>query len=331
MGTAGLYGVVKDDHYYLCYEHSDMYPDGYPAELVGEAAEIAARGDWQDIIDGWTAKAWLDESLDSDVSPDAREHVRHADGDTYQNQDRWVYGMRPRLNRQEMIDDGRDWMERLASRIYGPEESCGDVPYSKPGWQRGAEMPYMMKSNIKDHMYTLTVIDADHNEIVCCNVQNDHFEPIAAASLDDVDELRKMQNQVQNGSSQMRFQKGKTTSRDWSCAYDEIADGQWRRPNGPFPPLPGTPEDYPAQHYAEWPSEPIDLDSSIANEVMMRQIADERSQAETAAQKRKRRYSKAEQKSLAFKALRDGVQKVATESEVSASTLYSWQRKFGMR
>ena len=67
---------------------------GHPADLAKEAMDIADKAQWDEIVKGWTSKAWVS-SEDDNLPLDLLNTVSHPDGLWYQRGD-WSYGMRPR-------------------------------------------------------------------------------------------------------------------------------------------------------------------------------------------------------------------------------------------
>ena len=154
MSTRGDYSVVVGDKYFSCYQHTDMYPDGWGAMLLVEAADIAQRGEWDEIIAGWTAKAWVDLLFDEHndaVSNDDKETLAssHPDGDMLTEQ--WVYSLRPRRSEAE-----------------APILAVPGVISGHPSWRDAAAMPVMMKHKLGERgdLQYGVVVDADNEEIV---------------------------------------------------------------------------------------------------------------------------------------------------------------------
>ena len=192
MSTSGTYGIIKDGHCYTTYQHSDMYTEGHPAELIAEAAEIAHDGNWDEIIDGWTHKAWVDHEDDA-LPYYERSHIQHPDGDVYQRND-WTYGMRPRMGHADMLSAG-GWATDIADEVFAPDSGKhrGCPIVGAPSFRTGASMPIMMKAPVAtEYRYGYTVlIDADNRELVGATISDaNDFVPFVAVSLDDAEALQ---------------------------------------------------------------------------------------------------------------------------------------------
>ena len=246
MSTRGDYTIVKDGHYYSCYQHGDMYPDGHPAQLLAEAADIARNGDWGDVIAGWTAKAWVDEIAD-EALPDSLDRVRaaaesHPDGDTTPS--RWAYALRPRLSRAEIAGAVA---EGHAVGVFDADAPYGNNPiYGHPSWRAAAAMPVMMKNHVcgEDSDRVLGVyVDADNREVVLVRYRGPGGPcPIAAVPMDDADALGAAASALVGWD--IRDAPAVPTARPWSfrgpVGPDGVEDGMWLRPYG-FPPSRASP------------------------------------------------------------------------------------------
>ena len=254
MSTRGDYTIVKGGRYYSCYQHTGMHPQGNPAQLVAEAADIARNGDWGDVIAGWTTKAWVDDAADENLpdSPAVRAAAEsHPDGDTAPDQ--WAYALRPRLSRAETAGEHD---EERASDVFGPGPYAGSSPiHGRPSWRAGAAMPVMMKNNVygAGDRDLGVYVDADNRELVLVRYDGaGGTRPVAAAPLDDPGALRALAEKMADREWADAFwgAPAAETARPWSFSGregpDGVADGMWRRPAG-FPPLEGAPRSYPAR------------------------------------------------------------------------------------
>ena len=251
MSTRGDYTVVKDGHYYSCYQHTDMYPEGHPVGLFAEAADIARNQEWDEVIDGWITKAWVDHIHDERAKRTPAVEAAassHPDGDT--TPARWVWSLRPRLSRAELAED---MDENAAAMVFDADAPHGNLPISgHPSWRAAAAMPVMMKCIVEadsDRAWGV-VVDADNRQVVLLDYRR-RGGMAATAPMDDPDALAGIADALADTD---------TGGRPWQESAERlppselleliesggIADGQWRRPDG-MRPLPGAPSYYPAE------------------------------------------------------------------------------------
>ena len=187
MGTRGHVTVVADEHHYSLYQHWDMYPHGWPADIFKEAAEIARDDQWDVVAHGWTNKAWVDWE-DDKLPRELRETATHPDG-RFVERGGWAHSMRPRLSVEQMEEKAR---KRGASEslIAG----LGDDVESTPSLREAAAMEVMEKDlTLMDGNHDRefgVVVDMDCGEIVmlkhCGDWSGERIPvPIARAALDD--------------------------------------------------------------------------------------------------------------------------------------------------
>ena len=199
MSTGGAYTVVADDHYYSCFVDADMYCDGHPSSLMREAVEIAERGEWAEVAEGWTSKAWISIG-DEHLPRETTTQVPHPDGDILTSCDGqyWAYAMRPRRGRQGVLEKYGpervdEWFEPLGDpndRVFDDKMFLDD-----PSWRDAAQMPALLKEEFGDTSYKATelVVDMDHNQIVVITRWNTTIPgpsdgvhvPVAVADLSD--------------------------------------------------------------------------------------------------------------------------------------------------
>ena len=254
MSTRGDYSVVVGDKYFSCYQHTDMYPDRWGAMLLVEAADIAQRGEWDEVIAGWTAKAWVDLLFDEHndtLSNDDKETLAssHPDGDMLT--ERWVYSLRPRRSEAE-----------------APILAVPGVISGHPSWRDAAAMPVMMKHKLGERgdLQYGVVVDADNEEIVLLR----YIRPpvtsaavIGSAPLNDATAIAALAAAAQDpaiSAAEMNFEDStlntRETARAWvrhdEQGFDGLTDGQWRRPQQ-LEPLPESLAAPPPLDLADWP------------------------------------------------------------------------------
>lgn len=191
MSTRGDVTVIVDDHFYSHYQHNDMYHSGHMSALLSEAADISRSGEWDEVIEGWTGKAWLDYD-DDELPKSLRDTVRHPDGDECQRSD-WSYAMRPRLSYQQMVDAE---YEETAKEVFKTGVGYSAPIWGEPSWRAAGQMLAMLKSDFADPGLDYgVVVDIDNQEIVCLayrtseNYETAHV-PIAVAPLADADAVQ---------------------------------------------------------------------------------------------------------------------------------------------
>ena len=187
MSTRGDVTVVVEDHYYSHYQHTDMYHSGNMHELLAEAVDVTRTGEWNEVIEGWTSKAWLD-FADDDLPKSLRDTVQHPDGEECQRAD-WSYAMRPRLGHQQMVDAG---YQEIADEVFRTGSAYSAPIWGQPSWRTAAQMPAMQKSAGTDPGWLEygVVVDADNQEIVCLSYRDGAHVPIAVAPLSAPDDIQ---------------------------------------------------------------------------------------------------------------------------------------------
>ena len=262
MTTRGDYSVVVNDTYYSCYQHTDMYRTGNVAMLLAEASDIAEHDDWDEVIAGWTAKAWVDEYQDdmrAGVSTSAAASLAATHPDGCVTPARCAYGLRPRISRDEMQIMYGDALQDRVDRVY----EGGSPIWGQPSWRMAAIMPVMMKQYLgvaSDLAYGV-IVDADNREIVVISYpcSGGSATILGAASLDDVGALLDLADQM-GGSDNTPRTAGRpgavATKRTWVHEVGEgfvgLTDGQWRRPEG-LAPLDGDTGAPQFLALADWP------------------------------------------------------------------------------
>ena len=187
MGTRGHITVVADEHHYSLYQHWDMYPSGWPADLFKEAAAIARNDRWDVVAHGWTTKAWVDWP-DDELPRGLRGSVVHPDG-RFVKRGGWSHGMRPRLPYEQMVEKAqkRGSSESLMAGLSDEAEAA-------PSFLEAAVMEVMEKDlTLADGRHDRefgVVVDMDCGEIVmlkhCGPWSGERIPvPVARAALDD--------------------------------------------------------------------------------------------------------------------------------------------------
>ena len=250
MSTRGDYTVIKDGAYYSCWHGANMFPAGVPVHLFGEAADIARNGDWDEVIDGWVTKAWVDPARDDALPPTAATMgvaSSHPDGEA--SDSAGVAMLRPRLSSSEVIRYYAD-----GQRLVDDGEWEYLAPH--PSWRDGAALPAMCKHKVDLNSVWPewgVFVDADNREVVL--VDYSKRVPVAVASMDDPEALMETARWlVVMSPGYHELPRVNTARGEWFDSdgrLDGVSDGQWRRPAG-FLPLPGAPGHYPAKGYGSF-------------------------------------------------------------------------------
>ena len=195
MTTHGTYGIFKDDHYYMVYNHHDMFLYGHPSFLMAEASEIARNGDWDAIVDGWSQKKWVD-AADDDIEPQHRPHMHHPDGLVCTGRN-WTETMVPRESVDVLSHHQKFALADAKPRKrkgYDPAKEIVSPVSGRPSWRAAAAMPVMRKHKINPDGDSYSVIvDADSNQVVLFKVSSSgHHVPVAVADMDDADGLQEI-------------------------------------------------------------------------------------------------------------------------------------------
>lgn len=187
MGTRGHITIIAEDHHYSLYQHWDMYPSGWPADLFKEAAETARDDQWDVVAHGWAAKAWVGWP-DDELPQELRGSVAHPDGRQVERGG-WSHGMRPRLPVEQMEAKAR---RRGASEtlIAGlPEEVDAAPSFVEAAVMEAMEKDLTLTGGDHDREFGV-VVDMDCGEIVmlkyCGPWMGERYPvPIARAALRD--------------------------------------------------------------------------------------------------------------------------------------------------
>ena len=240
----GVVAVVADGHYYASHQETDMRPGGHIGNLLAEAADIARAGEWDDIVDGWVSKTWVDHT-DDNLPRWLRNTVTHPDGDVARRSD-WSRGMIPRLSAAETLT--RFGSPGLVNTIFdtgtAPSGTHDDLPpFGAPSWRRAAEMPTMLKDTLRccGRSWAI-VVDVDLQRVVCFDYRTGR--PVCSADMFDADGLNDLAELACNDPETFT---SRCDDMEWAPDHRhvdlyepdgiELRDGQCARPAG-FPPLP---------------------------------------------------------------------------------------------
>ena len=266
MSTKGDYSVVSADRAFGCYQHTDMCPDSWPAMLLREAADIAERNEWGEVVAGWTSKAWVDESVDvtENAPPAAVKAVAasHPDGGVVRN--RWAHALRPRQSEAELRASDSPGSAMWADECYVKQRAPIN---GHPSWRAAAAMPVMMKHRTGGfaNLQYGVVVDVDYSEIVLLRYRPDTPDVVVmgVAPLHDAATITALANFARGLPVGDAYEFGDRpdlpavpSQRRWvrggEAGIVGLSDGMWRRPQG-LAPLPGAPEGLEPLRLSDWP------------------------------------------------------------------------------
>ena len=221
----GALTVIFEDHHYTSMIHSGMYPSHGVREALEEAADIARKGEWGQVAEGWTTKGHL-------------------------------FGVDLTRPEHPVVQDLAAEVDQRSALIGPSWRGIADEPVYE-AWPLGHRQQEWVVVADLDHeqivAFEMRPDGLDSMPVAAATA--DTNDPVAISQI---------AADLAASGDQLGGRPSVSTRREWNWRADpedpeshypdyicDVPTGQWRRPEG-MSPLSDTPDDYPALSYGGW-------------------------------------------------------------------------------